>query len=377
MKIFLFQKIIIFYIFSFFTVFSGTSDFENSVEVKTIFGPISLESVLLRIYKLNEMQRLKNIDRLGSLPYWSGIKKFNRLDHCLNVLWLVKNFGGDIQEQIAALTHDISYTVFPEAADIVFGKPNYQDTLHEWFLQQTSIRDAIAGHDFVEKDILPENLIFKRLNPQPTKENSAASPASKKPKIESLEMSADSIANVLQTGLLLKMITQKDIDLIRDNLRFENDQWFFINAKAAKRFGFLSLVLTQHFWGLAKNLVVYRITGLIFKRALDLQRITKEDMNFGTDKQILDKLDACDDPQLKKLIAKAKIPKNAFKPIGDGQGSPDFCPKPKFLGLDPLVHFKHSKKFKRLSKIDKKFAKQFKLAQQFCEKGYKLQLNLK
>jgi uncharacterized protein YfbU (UPF0304 family) len=37
---------------------------------------------------------------------------------------------------------------------------------------------------------------------------------------------------------------------------------------------------------------------------------------------------------------------------------------------------KHSKKLKRLSELDEEFATEYKRVQEFCKKGYKIQLDL-
>lgn len=350
------------FLFSFFPPIKADAipDAKTNIEVKTIFGPIKLQDELLRIYNLEHMQRLKGIDQSGTPAYWNGIPKFSRLEHSLDVLWLVLNFGGDLKEQIAAFCHDISHTVFSHVADVVFGAANYQDTIHEWFLTQTKIAEILCGYDWVEKDIIPENPEFKRLE-QPLP-----------------DMCADRIAYNIRTAFVFRMIHQEDIDFITSKLRFDDEKkrWYFVSKKAAKKFASLSLAFTEHFWGSSDNMVVYFITSKILKRAFLLERITKDDMHFGTDKQILDKLDACDDPEIKRLIGKAKIPKTAYRILEDDEGTPDFVPKPKFRGIDPWVYNQHSKEYKRLSELDKEFATEFKRVEAFCKKGYKIQLNI-
>lgn len=342
----------VWFFISFTQLFCGT-------DVKTIFGSLKLEGELLKTYNLQHLQRLKNLDQSGSPAYWNGTPKINRLDNATAMLWLVQKFGGDLQEQIAALACDISQPVFSQTADVVFGKANYQDTIHEWFLQHTMIHEVIMGHDWSEKDIIPENPKFKLLLPQ-----------------EPNDICAQNIAYILNTALTLKMITEKDVAFISSKLRFEDGKWCFTAAKAAKKIGSLSLALTKGLWGSSDALVVHHITGRILKRTMLLQRITENDIHFGTDQQVLDKLNACDDREITKLIAKAKIPKTAYRILKDGEGTPDFIPKPKFRGVDPWIYNKFSKKFKRLSEADERFKKHFDKVKAFCEKGYKIQLNL-
>jgi len=363
-KVELYKFIVFIWFFIFSVLFSSDapSESKNNNEIETIFGPLKLQNELLKTYNLQYMQRLKNVDRSGSIAYWNGVPKISRADHCLEMLWLVQNFGGDLQEQIAALIFDISESVFSQVTDVVFGIANYQDTIHEWFLQQTGITEIINGHDWTVKDITPKNPKFKRLHQ------------------EFPNMCAENIAYVLHTALALKMVKKDEISFIISKLHYEDDKWCFTALKAARKFANLSLALAKGFWGAADHLVVYHITGRMLKRAMLLDRITEHDIHFGIDQQILDKLNACDDPEITRLIAKAKIPKTAYRILKNGEGTPDFVPKAKFRGIDPWIFYKHSKKFKRLSESqsipDKKFAKEFMRAKKSCEKGYKIQLNI-
>ncbi|MCX7343304.1 MAG: hypothetical protein NT128_04075, partial [Proteobacteria bacterium] len=293
--------------YCFFTV-SFVTPITASVEVKTVFGSLKLEKELFKIYNMKHMQRLKGVDQSGTPAYWDNIPKFSRLEHSVDVLWLVQHFGGDIKEQIAALVHDISHTAFSHVADIFFGVPGYQDTIHEWFLQQTEIDSLICGLDLTGKDILPENPEFKRLE-QPLP-----------------DMCADRIAYNIHTALMLKMINSMDITKIINSLRFDDNlkRWYFTDRKVAKKFAMIPLKLMKVLWCSSDDAVIYHITSLILKRAFRLQRVTKEDMNFCTDQEILDKLAACDDPTIKRLVSKAKFVKKFYRILKKGEGTPDF-----------------------------------------------------
>ncbi len=345
-------------IFCCFFAVSFVTPITASAEVKTVFGPLKLDKELFKIYNMKHMQRLKGVDQSGTPAYWDNIPKFSRLDHSLDVLWLVQHFGGDIKEQIAALVHDISHTAFSHVADIVFGIPGYQDTIHEWFLQQTEIDRLICGLDLTGKDILPENPEFKRLE-QPLP-----------------DMCADRIAYNIHTALMLKIISESDVKEIINHLRFDDGKWCFTSRKVAKKFADIPLKLIKVLWCSSDDAVIYHITSLILKRAFQLQRITKEDMNFCTDQEILDKLAACDDPTIKRLVSKAKFVKKFYRVLKKGEGTPDFVPKFKFRGIDPWVYNKHTKKFKRLTELNKSFAKRFRSAKKYCENPPRIQLQI-
>ena len=86
-----------------FVICSSLAIAAASLEVKTLFGPLTLQGELLKVYQMDQVQRLKAIDLSGTAAYWNRAAKFSRLEHSLNKLWLVQHYGGDIKEQIAAL----------------------------------------------------------------------------------------------------------------------------------------------------------------------------------------------------------------------------------------------------------------------------------
>ena len=343
MQIRYFQKIFFIFLSSLFFLNAQTTN------VETVFGPIELRDELLEVYNLEHMQRLKGIDQSGTPSYWNGIPSFTRLDHSLDTLWLVKTFRGNLKEQIASFTHDISHTVFSHVADIFFDTPNYQDAIHEWFLKQTGIGQIIKKFGWKEQDICPDQPEFKRLE-QPLP-----------------DMCADRIGYNIRTGFVFKLLTRQDIDFIVSKLHFEKGRWYFSDVMAAKKFAYLPLKFTETFWGSSDNFLAYYLTSKILKRAFFLRHLTKDDMHFGTDAGVLKKLEDCHDPEIDDLIANAQDLKKAYEVLQDNSyEKPDYFPKPKFRGIDPWIKLKGSHKFKRLSKIDIEFSKEYKL--QFTSK---------
>lgn len=361
-------KLIVFYFFMMITITA-------SVEVKTVFGPLKLEGVLLKIYNMPQMQqRLRNIDQSGSVAYWDKrpkftLPKFNLLEHALNVLWLVKYFGGNsedkdvnkklLAEEIAALTKDISKPVFAHAANVVFQTKDFQNSAnHQRCLQKTEIARVTSGSDLTEEQITPGNQEFKLLE-QPFP-----------------DMCANNLAYNVHLALMLKMVDESYVKKIINGLRYENGRWYFTSRKIAKKFANVQLELIKRYWCKVDYAVIYHVSGLVLQRALQLQRITKENMQDYNDQQILEKLAACDDPILKRLIAKAEFINKNYRVLREGEGTPDFRPTFEFVGIDPLVYNKHTKEFKKLTELDKKFAKKFKDTQEYCKNPPKIQLQI-
>lgn len=326
--------------------------------MQTVFGELRISDELEKIYNLPKMQRLKNLQQFGSLSYWSKIKGFSRLEYSGDVLFLLMKFGASFREQIAGLVHNISEPVFSQTSDVVFGRKNYNQSIYASYLSQCGIDIYLRKNDWEEKDILPDDPDFKRLNqPYP-------------------EMCALNIAFYIRAGIKFGMIKQKDVTDILSNLRYDDqkNQWFFVKKAAARKLANIALVFSEHVFCGNDNRVLNYVTGLVLKRALELKRITKEDLNFGTDKEILKKINECDDLKLKKLLAKAKYIKKAYRVLDGHESSPDFVPKDKFKGIDPWVYNRHLKVYKRLSELDEEFVDEYKRIKLLCEKGAKIQL---
>lgn len=376
-------KILVFFLLTFYAY---------GLEVQTIFGPLELDDALLNIYNLEEIQRLKELDHSGSAAYWYKIPKLNKLDYSLSTLWLVKNYGGDLKEQIAALTHIISDAVFSQVADVVFGQKDYQKNIHEWFLNQTDITQIVSWQRLSIKDIMPTNPEFIRLNQTDTD-------IDKNSKESTFEMNARNIAYMLHMGLVFNIVSKDDVKKIQQSLHFQDGKWCFLSQKAAKQFAWITLVMTKKYNAAPGNIVIQYFTGKILKRAIMLQRVTTQklqkgdfgefilidkknidkarDLNFGTDKDILKAIDECDDSEIKNFVAFAKTPTTAFRILSDGEGEPDIAPIIKFQGINPWIYYKYSKKFKRLSEIDKSFKKAFSTLNADCKKSYKIQIETK
>jgi HD superfamily phosphohydrolase len=65
------------------------------------------------------------------------------------VFLLCRKFGATLQEQVAALLHDVSHTAFSHTGDIVFdheGEDAYQDAIHEWYIKQTDLYPVLQQY---------------------------------------------------------------------------------------------------------------------------------------------------------------------------------------------------------------------------------------
>ena len=86
-----------------------------------LYGKVEVtESVLLDLMASDAMQRTKRVSQHGITALLGITPPFSRFDHSVGAMLLVRRLGGAVEEQIAALLHDISHTAFSHVIDFVF-----------------------------------------------------------------------------------------------------------------------------------------------------------------------------------------------------------------------------------------------------------------
>ncbi|RAK76714.1 metal dependent phosphohydrolase [Aspergillus fijiensis CBS 313.89] len=119
----------------------------------TLYGTHEItEPVLLDLLQSPDLQRLIGIcqhgvtGHLGLLP---GAVKITRFEHSVGACLLVRTQGATLEEQVAALLHDISHTVLSHVVDWALSNPQ-EESFHEVhkarYLQTTGIPAILARH---------------------------------------------------------------------------------------------------------------------------------------------------------------------------------------------------------------------------------------
>ncbi len=300
-------------------------------EAESLFGKVKLDNGLAYIFESDAVQRL---GKVGLYSPWTIKEKISRLDHALDVLWLVQRFGGDITEQAVALTHDIARPAFSHVAGIMLIKDKRQKK-HEELFEQLNYNEYLSV--FISKSTMQNIKKFPRFSQ------------------DLPNMSADRIAYILRTGFMLKKISQKEINTIIKNLRFQDGKWFFVDKLSAIKIAELSLSLTQNYWSSNQHLVLQHYLLLILQRLVKLQRIKLEDLYTLTDEDVIHIIKACDDKKVRLLLSSLKTIKRQYSVLKTGEGSPSLRLKPIMRGVDPLIYQKFDKKFVKLSDISLAF----------------------
>jgi hypothetical protein len=183
------------------------------------------------------------------------------------------------------------------------------------------------------------------------------------------EICADRLEYNIHTGIILNLISKQDAKEIIDNIRFENERWFFTNEKIAKKFADISLYCTQNFWGALWNTRANKHLARAIIRAVEIGNLTDEDL-FTTDIAVLKKLKSSNDEYIKLCLQHCDEPLLEIK-----EKSYEIQKfKPKFRGIDPLIKNEKTGEFCRLSSLNLMFGNAFNELKKWCETGYEVKL---
>lgn len=120
-----------------------------------LYGEFEIEPVLADLLDSAPVQRLKNVHQGGAIFLVDPSINHSRYEHSVGVMYLVKHLGGCIEEQIAAVLHDVSHTAFSHVADYLFENTNedYHESIYQEVVMRSEIPAILKKYGF-DHDIL-------------------------------------------------------------------------------------------------------------------------------------------------------------------------------------------------------------------------------
>ncbi|GAW22611.1 hypothetical protein ANO14919_121530 [Xylariales sp. No.14919] len=112
------------------------------------------EPVLVELIRSPEVQRLQGICQHGVTGFLGLTPRVTRLEHSVGAFILVRRVGGVIEEQVAALLHDISHTTLSHVIDHALSKPgeeSYHEVHKTRYLETSRLPDILARHGINQK----------------------------------------------------------------------------------------------------------------------------------------------------------------------------------------------------------------------------------
>ncbi len=312
----------------------------GEMTVTGIYGDLEVtDQLLCDIIRSPEFQRLQGVYQYGPWQYIASPTPYTRWEHSLGVFQLTVMYGGTYYEQIAALLHDISHTIFSHVGGWIYHSDYriadaHQDGIHAWFIANSSITELLARYGISPDQVHHKGNGFTVLE-------------------QSLpDICADRLDYNLQGAYYEGLASQEDISFLLSSLHCQNGIWYFDNRDAARMFAQNSVFMARNIWGSPTNGITYRILGSLLRYAVDTQWITAHDIHFSQDDVIWNTLHEADDEHIRAYLF--LLYRHQTLSFYDAEKY-DFWVQAKFRGIDPWVYV--NGEMIRLSAYDDEFAR--------------------
>lgn len=333
------RKTLLLFILSFCSLYSDI--------IETFYGEIEVnEPVLLELIHSPAFQRLKEIHQYGVGYYTTHREEFTRYEHSLGVFTLLRENGRSLEEQIAGLLHDVSHTVFSHVGDWIFNHQNdevdYQSLTHADFIEKSGLKAILEKYGFTVEGILPKESLFPALErPLPN-------------------LCADRLDYNIEGAYHRGVLTKEEAIALFHEIRFIDSNWISKDTPLLKKLVRFSIDMSKSCWGSPMNYVLSMWLADAIQRGLDTGLLTMDEIRFGTDSQVWNKL--LDDPVMDKL-------QNPFNYIAFcSDEDEDLHINSKYRGIDPLVMVDGEPK--RLTSLDPELKKEFEEGEKIHSQGW-------
>jgi HD superfamily phosphohydrolase len=300
-----------------------------------IYGAVEIsEPVLLDLMQSQAMQRLRGVLQHGITALIGLTQPVTRFDHSVGVMLLVRRLGGSLEEQIAALLHDVSHTAFSHVIDYVVDGHDSQSYHEEWkeaHLLASDVPEVLARHGYAWRAFLHED--DYRLLEQP-----------------SPRLCADRLDYFLRDSRDLGLSTLDQVRQVLDHLVVHDGRIAVDDVEIARWLAYTFIAADKASWANFREVGLYEVTARAIKTALQLGAISEDDF-WGTDQQLWRKLHAVDHALVQQQLALIS-PATRFE---WDEANPSFRVSTKLRTIDPDVLI--DERFQPLSTLDADFAR--------------------
>ena len=237
-----------------------------------IYGDYELSEIIEELIKTNIFQRLKKIHQGGAIILVNSEINHTRYDHSIGVMLLIKKLGGEIEEQIAGLIHDISHTAFSHLIDYVLEneKEDYHEKRFEEILEDKELITILKRNKFNPSNF--SNIEqFKMLEyPLPS-------------------LSADRIDYTLRDLYQLNQISKEEIDWFLNGLQIYEKRIVLKSVEYGKWFQSKYDYLVNEYFGGKENIEINIIMTKIVQDCMADGIIEEKDF-YQDDDYLLEKI---------------------------------------------------------------------------------------
>lgn len=252
----------------------------------SLYGRVQItEGLLLELISSDAMQRLKGISQHGITALLGITPPFTRFDHSIGAMLLVRRLGASIEEQAAALLHDVSHTAFSHVIDFVFDDhsgQSYHEERMEEIVANSDIpailqRHGMDWHGFLDETKFP-------LLEQP-------SPA----------LCADRLDYFFRDLEFLKLANGAEIRAALASLEVMEGRIVVSNPDVARWLAYTFIEADRASWSSFREVGLYQLTAEAIKVASQSGLIVEADL-WGSDDALWEKLRSADHPAVSDLV---------------------------------------------------------------------------
>ncbi len=285
--------------------------------VDSVYGEVTItEPVLQELMASAAMTRLQGVLQHGISALIGITQPVTRFEHSVGVMLLVRRLGAPLEEQIAALLHDVSHTAFSHVIDYVFDDhdgQSYHDEEKEGYLARTDVPAILRRHGTDWRLFLHEEDFPLLEQPAP-------------------RLCADRLDYFLRDSREMGLATAEDITAVLAHLTVCNGRIAANDLATARWLGYTFIAADDASWANFREVGLYELAARAIRRALAIGVLDEADI-WGTDLPAWDKLHAARDPELRGWLALVS-PETRFE--WDAR-NPTFQVSTKLRAIDPDV----------------------------------------
>jgi HD superfamily phosphohydrolase len=303
--------------------------------IDPIYGSQEIsEPVLLALLDTRAMQRLGGVLQHGITGLLGITQVTSRLEHSVGVMLLVRRMGAGLDEQIAALLHDVSHTAFSHVIDYVFNdheNQGYHERMKAPYLERSDVPAVLSAYRYDWRNFLIEKSFPLLEQPAPA-------------------LCADRLDYFLRDSLGLGLASSDEVAWALEHLIVYQGRIVVDDLDAARWMAQTYLAADDASWANFREVGLYELTAHAIRIAIKLGVLDEADL-WGSDLQAWQRMQAATQPELRTALA---LISTQTRFVWDEE-DPSFWVSTKLRTIDPPVLLNGSSK--PLSVLDADFAR--------------------
>jgi hypothetical protein len=298
-----------------------------------IYGNVVIrEPILIELIESPAIQRLKGINQFGMPQRFSPYPGFNRYEHSVGVMLVLRHLGAGVEEQSAGIIHDVSHTAFSHLVDWVMGnreREDYQDNNLQRIVSLSNIPEILKRYGLDSSRVTEIERYGLLEKPTPY-------------------LCADRIDYSLREFHV--WANPSIVKQCIDDLVNHNGQIVFKTKDSAEKFAETYAKCQRMHWGGAEHTVRSEILTRALKLALEEKIIDPNDF-YAEDEYLIGKLSQSENTKIKLALTILERPKLELQ---KDRKNPQFDIREKFRYIDP--HYLENGTVYLLSESDPNYA---------------------